>query len=183
MDFNIVVTYETGSENLRWAFAQITECIGNIYTVHRVGPSMIIMKVSDPYGVWFNLKRCLYGKDTPIHRVIPVDEVVEPLVDRVALKAKDYALARIPADATYRVTLHGKLFRTDERGRLIKVPSDEAIKAIAAYIDRKVNLRNPDWVVYVRTIAVRRWRLATVLGVAKAIVFKNIRVGPPTPPL
>jgi len=182
MSFNLIITYEPGRENAEWVFSQLNSCIGASYVVVKVRPSLILLKVDDPYEVWYRIKRELYNKDTAIHRVIPVDEVLDPLVDRVARKAREYAEKRIPRDATYRVTLHGKLFKVDERGRLVKEHSDAAVRKIAEGIDRKVDLRNPQWVIYVRTVPVGKWFLVATLSVAKAIVFKNIRVGEPEPP-
>ncbi|MEM3980006.1 MAG: THUMP domain-containing protein, partial [Ignisphaera sp.] len=120
-------------------------------------------------------KICLQGKDTPIHRVIPIDVVVDPLLNKVVKIATEYALRRIPENETYRVTLHGRLYTVDERGRLVKVPSLDAVRAIAQDINRKVNLKNPQWVVYVRSLSVQRWRTVVAISVARAFVFKNIR--------
>jgi tRNA acetyltransferase TAN1 len=183
MSFNVIITLEPSKENLDWAFSQINSCVGTSYVIVRVRPSIVLLSVPDPYKFWFEMKKCIYGKDTPLHRVIPVDTVVEPLIDRVTEKAQQYALSRIPEHATYRITLHGKVFMVDERGRLVKMHSIDAIKVIAEKINRKVNLDNPEWVVYVRTVSVRRWNIVTAISVAKAVVFKNIRIGEPINPL
>ncbi len=182
MSFNLVITYEIGRENLEWVFSQLNSCIGTNYIVVKVRPSMILLKVEDPYDVWFKIKSCLYNHDTPIHRVIPVDEVLDPLIDRVKNKAREYAIKRIPEDATYRITLHGKLYTLDSNGRLVKLSSLEAIKIIASEIHRRVDLKNPDWVVYIRTVPVAKWFIVAILSVAKSIVFKSIRVGKPEKP-
>ncbi len=183
MSFNIIITYEPGRENLDWVFSQINECIGTSYVVTRVKPSMILLSVERPYEVWKKLKQCLYNKDTAIHRVIPVDEVVDPLVERIAKKASEYALQRIPQSATYRITLHGKLYTVDKNGRLVRMHTIDAIRVIAEGIPRKVNLKNPEWVVYIRTVPVGRWFVVAALSVAKSIVFKNVRIGEPQDPL
>jgi tRNA acetyltransferase TAN1 len=114
---------------------------------------------------------------------VPVDAVVDPLIDRIAEKAQQLALARIPENATYRVTLHGKVFTLDDKNRLVRIHSIDAIRVIAEKINRKVDLNNPEWVVYIRTINIRRWSAVTAISVAKNIVFKNIRVGEPSSPL
>ncbi|ADM28008.1 conserved hypothetical protein [Ignisphaera aggregans DSM 17230] len=183
MSFNLIITCEPGRENIDWVFSQINSCIGTSYVIVRIRSSLILLAVSNPYEVWYNLKKCLYNKDTPIQRVIPVDEIVDPILDRVSRKAQEYALNRIPRDATYRVTLHGRLYSIDSSGRLVKISSMDAIKAIAEGIDRKVNLKNPDWVVYIRVVPYRRWSYVAAIGVAKAIVYKNIRVGEAVEPL
>ncbi len=183
MSFNLIVTFEPGRDNLDWAFSQINECIGTTYVVVRVRPSLMLLRVDDPYRVWKKLKECLCCRDTPIHRVVPVDEVVDPLVDKVAKKAQQYALKRIPENATYRITLHGKLYTVDSSGRLTQMHSLDAIRIIASGIPRKVNLSNPDWTIYIRTVPVGRWFVVAALSVAKSIVFKNIRYGAPEDPL
>lgn len=176
MEFNLVITYEPGMNNSEWIFSQLNSCIGTSYVVAKVRSSIILLGVQDPYNFWYNLRICLEGKDTPIHRIIPVDEVVDPIVDKVAAIAKEYAFKRIPSDATYRVTLHGYLYTVNEKGRLVKLHSIDAIRIIAQDIDRKVDLKNPQWVVYVRSIAVRRWQRVAALSVARSHVFKNIRL-------
>lgn len=183
LNFNIIITCEPGRENVDWAFSQINSCIGTSYIVVKVRSSLILINIADPYSTWYKLKSCLYGKDTPIHRVIPVDIVVEPIIDRIVEEAQKYALARIPQNASFRITLHGKVYSINERKRLVKLSSIEAIKMIAEGIDRRVDLENPDWVIYVRSVPIRRWSVVTAISVAKSIVFKNIRIGEPANPL
>lgn len=177
MDFNVIITYEPGEDHSNWVFSQINSCVGSSYIVVKVRNSMILLNVQNPYTFWQNMKKCLQGKDTPVHRIIPVDVVVEPLLNKVVKEATEYALKRIPGNETYRVTLHGHLYTVDERGRLVKVRSIEAVKAIAQDIDRKVDLKNPQWVVYIRTVSLGRWRIVATVSVARAFVFKNIRIG------
>ena len=183
MEFNMIITYEPGRENTEWVFQQLNSCIGSTYVVVKVRPSLILLKVSNPYETWLRIKECLYGRDTAIHRVIPVDEVVDPLVDKIAKKVREYVERRVPKEATFRITLHGKLYKVDERGRLVREHSLDAIRAIAQGIDRKVDLENPQWTVYIRTVPVHKWFIVATLSVAKSHVFKNIRVGKPEPPL
>ncbi len=177
MEFNLVITYEPGRENLDWVFQQLNACIGSTYVIVKVRPSLMLLKVRDPYATWFEIKKCLHGKDTAIHRVIPVDEVVDPLVDKVSKKVVKYVEERIPVDASYRITLHGKLYKVDERGRLVREHTMDAIRAIASNINRKVDLKNPEWTVYIRTVPVHRWFIVATLSVARSHVFKNIMVG------
>ncbi|MEM4789089.1 MAG: THUMP domain-containing protein [Ignisphaera sp.] len=175
MDFNVIITYEPGEDNSNWVFSQLNSCVGASYIVAKVRSSVILLSVQDPYSFWHSIKICLQSKDTPIHRVIPIDVVVDPLLNKVVKIATEYALRRIPENETYRVTLHGRLYTVDERGRLVKVPSLDAVRAIAQDINRKVNLKNPQWVVYVRSLSVQRWRTVVAISVARAFVFKNIR--------
>lgn len=176
MEFNVVITYEPGEDNSNWVFSQINNCLGSSYVIVKVRSSMILLSVQNPYSFWQNLKKCLQGEDTPIHRVIPVDAVVDPLLDKVAKVATEYALKRIPENETFRVTLHGNLYTINDIGRLVKVHSVDAVKAIAQDINRKVDLKNPQWVVYVRSVPVSRWHIVAIVSVARSFVFKNIRV-------
>lgn len=183
MDFNVLITLDPSKENIDWAFSQINSCIGTSYIVVKVRSSLILLNVLEPYRFWFEMKKCLQGKDTPIHRIIPIDDVVDPIIYRVAERAKSLALSRIPINASYRITLHGKIFKVDESGRLVKMHTIDAVKAIAEGIERKVDLENPEWVVYIRTVPIRRWYMVATISVAKAAVFKNIRIGNAVDPL
>lgn len=183
VNFNLIITCEPGRENINWAFSQISDCIGFSYIVVRVRSSLILMSVPDPYSTWYKLKTCLYGRDTPIHRVIPVDSVIEPIITKIVQEVQKYALARIPENSSFRITLHGRVFTVSERGRLVKLSSIEAVRIIAEGIDRRVDLENPDWVIYIRSVPVRRWSVLAAISVARSIVFRNIRIGEPTIPL
>uniref|UniRef100_A0A7C2VM22 Uncharacterized protein n=1 Tax=Ignisphaera aggregans TaxID=334771 RepID=A0A7C2VM22_9CREN len=176
MEFNVIITYEPGEDHSNWVFSQLNSCVGASYIVAKVRSSIILLSVQDPYSFWYNVKQCLQGRDTPIHRVIPVDAVTEPLLEKVAPIARNYALNRIPENETFRITLQGRLYSVNERGRLVKVPSIEAIRTIAEPISRKVDLKNPQWVVYIRSVPASRWLTVATVSVARAFVFKNIRV-------
>jgi len=154
----------------------VRDCIGSDFVLVTSRQSLMLLKVWDPYDAWLRMKRCLLDMDTPIHRVIPVDEVLDPLVKKVAEKAWQLAEHRIPSDASYRVTLHGHLYDVDDRGRLAQMHTIDAIRVIAEGIKRRVDLENPRWTVYVRVVPVRRWFVVAALSVARSYVFKNVRV-------
>ncbi|MEM0026595.1 MAG: hypothetical protein QXT53_01490 [Ignisphaera sp.] len=183
MSFNVLITLDPSKENIDWAFSQVNNCVGTSYVIVKVRSSLILLSVSEPYRFWFEMKKCLQGKDTPIHRIIPVDDLVDPMIHKVAEKARSLALARIPPNASYRITLHGKIFKVDDSGKLVKMHTIEAIKVIAEGIERRVDLENPEWVVYIRTVPMRRWYIVATISVAKAAVFKNIRLGEAVDPL
>ncbi|MEM2910578.1 MAG: THUMP domain-containing protein [Nitrososphaerota archaeon] len=77
-----------------------------------------------------------------IQRVIPVEEVVETNIQKIAEVAHRLAQS-IPADHTFRVTVEK---------RHTQLSSREIIEAVAAKIDKKVNLERPDWVVLVEVL-------------------------------
>lgn len=170
------MTHDPYPENREWAIKQIRECIGNDFVIVSTRQSLTLLRVREPYETWSKLKKCLLDLETPIHRIVPVDEVVDPLVKKVAERAKVLANERIPENATYRITLHGHLYDVDERGRLTQIHTIDAIRVIAQGIPRKVNLSNPEWVVYIRIVPVRRWFVVATLSVARAFVFKNVRI-------
>ncbi len=77
-----------------------------------------------------------------IQRVIPVNEVVETNAERIADVASKLAQI-IPEDHTFRITVEK---------RHTQLSSKEVIEAVAAKINRKVNLENPDWVVLIEIL-------------------------------
>ncbi|MCS7136341.1 MAG: THUMP domain-containing protein [Nitrososphaerota archaeon] len=77
-----------------------------------------------------------------IQRVIPVEEVVETKVEKIAEVASRLAQS-IPEDCTFRVTVEK---------RHTQLSSKEIIEAVAAKINRKVNLNNPDRIVLIEVL-------------------------------
>ncbi|MEM0090709.1 MAG: THUMP domain-containing protein [Nitrososphaerota archaeon] len=77
-----------------------------------------------------------------IQRVIPVEEVVETNLEKIAEVASRLAQI-IPEDHTFRVTVEK---------RHTQLSSKDIIEAVAAKINRKVNLERPDWVVLVEVL-------------------------------
>ncbi len=78
-------------------------------------------------------------------RIFPVEATVPTEIDEIVETALRLA-EKIPGDESFRVTLEKR--RTELRSR-------EVIDAVAERIDRKVDLREPDWVVLVEIVGKR----------------------------
>ncbi len=155
--FNLIVTHLPGSEAKRrtiWVLRQLLPGFTVVYS----RPNVILGRVDDPLEAIRILKANLPPR-TPILRVIPVLEVRSVRV----LEVKD-AVDRLIAGAgegSFAIRLDGYL--EDESGRLLS--RIEAIELIARGIDRKVNLKNPDILVYIKTVRIyRRWFSAIYVG-------------------
>ncbi|MGC8983341.1 MAG: hypothetical protein ACP5KA_06315 [Desulfurococcaceae archaeon] len=158
MSFNVVVTHEQGLDNYRFILSRLRRA-GLDFVVVDKGPSVILLKVEDPYKAVEQLREPI--KEVPvIYRVIPVDAVVDPYVEVVAEKARELAEQKIPPDKTFRVTLHGRLYWAETR---MPAHTMDAIRVIAEGVKRPVSLTHPDYVVYIRSIKLyHRRRYATV---------------------
>jgi len=171
MSFNIIITHEPGLDNYRFIVSRLRRT-GLEHVVVDKGPSVILIRVSDPYQAIETLREPL--KDIPvIYRVIPVDTVVDPYVELVASKARELAESKIPQDKTFRVTLHGRLYWAETR---LPAHTIDAVRVIANGINRAVSLTNPDYVVYVRSVKLyhrRRYAAITVTTPEKIITLKS----------
>ncbi|MEL9999784.1 MAG: THUMP domain-containing protein [Desulfurococcaceae archaeon] len=171
MSFNMVITHEQGLDNYRFIISRLRRA-GLDYVIVDKGPSIILLRVEDPYKAVEILRNPI--KEIPvIYRVIPVDAVVDPYVEAVAKKAGELAEAKIPVDKTFRVTLHGRLYWAETR---LPVHTMDAIRVIAHGINRQVSLTHPDYVVYVRSIKLyhrRRYATTTVTTPDMIIATKS----------
>jgi tRNA acetyltransferase TAN1 len=170
MSFNLIVTHEHGGENYRAVLSELRRLLGEAVVVD-AGPSIILLKVGDPYKAVEELKSASL---TPlIYRVVPVDRVLDPFVEAVAEEAGRLAEERIPVDKTYRVTLHGRLYWRETR---LPAHSSDAVRVIAEKINRRVSLTHPDYVVYVRCVKLyhrRRLATLTIAPVDKIVSLKS----------
>jgi len=156
--FNIIVTHEQGLDNYRFVLSRIRSAGVNYVLVDKA-PSIILLRVEDPYE-FVKALRDHVSNIQVLYRVIPVDAVVNPYVEEVAVKAAELAESKIPLDKTFRVTLHGRLYWAETR---MPAHTMDAIRVIAEKIDRPVSLKKPDYVVYVRSIKLyHRRRYATI---------------------
>lgn len=158
MSFNVVLTHEHGLDNYRFVISRLRR-IGLDYVVVDKGPSIILLRVNDPYEMVNTLREHI--KDIPVlYRAVPVDAVVDPYVEAVAEKSRELANSKIPMDKTFRITLHGRLYWRETR---MPAHTMDAIRIIASGIDRHVSLTRPDYVVYIRSVKLyHRRRYATI---------------------
>lgn len=151
--FNLIVTHEPGYENYVLARAQIRDILGSDMRVVDTSQSIMLLRVSDPFEAVRRISEELPGS-TPVLRVVPVEEVVEPTVQRVAGTVERLA-SKIPEGETFKIRIDGHLY-DDKGGVWERVSRREAIDVIAERVDRPVNLSEPQWLVYVKVV--RLWR-------------------------
>ncbi len=167
MEFNLIVIHEPGQDNYGWARNQVRQVLGLGAIFVSAYQSVILYKVSgDPHEAASRLRRFLKGSSTPIIRVIPVDYVTEPIIDEVVKVVKELA-PRIPPDSTYRITLEGHLYMLRSDGAKVKMHSLDAIKEMAKYVSRPVNLKNPSWIIYVRVVRYMRVRRKAAISLVR----------------
>lgn len=95
-------------------------------------------------------------KNTPVLRIIPIDDIVKPYIDAVK-RSVHKLLPRWP-EGTVAVRIDGYIM--DESGRIMH-RGDAAI-AIMEGVDRPVNLKNPDVLIYVKVTRLGRGRVAAI---------------------
>ncbi len=134
--------------------------------------SRILARVDNPYET-IDLISEFLPEDTPILRVIPVDEVLEPYVEDVAERAWSLAEEKIPQESTYRVTIEGGHLYWRKNGQWAH--TIDAIKYIASKIDRKVDLENYDWIVYVRVLKIRYSEYAALTVAPAKYIFSKAK--------
>lgn len=114
--------------------------------------------MNDPIKAVDILRKNLPPKTT-ILRVIPILEVRSVKV--LDVKEAVEKLLKSMSEGTFAIRLDGYL--EDENGDLMK--RRDSIELIARDIDRKVNLKNPDVLVYIKTVKLgRRWVSAIYVG-------------------
>ncbi len=151
--FNLIVTHYPGYDNFVVVKNQLNDVLGEIRVVDS-SQSILLALVDDPYKAVERIKNSGL-KDTPILRVIPVDEVVDVYVDRVAEVSRRLLLSKSSEGESFRIRLDGRLYEY-ANGEIRKLHRDEAIRIIARDIDRPVNLTSPDWIIYVKVIKMYR---------------------------
>jgi len=165
--FNLIVTHLPGWPNARDAERQLYWLLDNIEIVYS-RPSLILAKVGDPREAVARLRRSLPAH-TPILRVIPVDAVTYPRVEEVRRVVHD--LLAKTGEGTYAIKLDGHLY--SEEGELMH--KIDSIKIIAEGVERKVNLSNPDILVYIKVVPFRRGRLAAIYVGPKSGILSTVK--------
>ncbi len=158
--FNLIVTHLPGRPMARDAERHLVWLLPGIRIVYRE-PNIILASHPDPRDAVARLRRSL-PRDTPILRVVPLDEVTGTSVSEVR-GAVHRLLARAP-EGSYAIRLDGHL--EDGEGR--RMHKIDAIRIIAEGVERPVNLDNPDVLVYIKVVRFRRGYVA------------GIYVGPPS---
>ncbi|MEM2206627.1 MAG: THUMP domain-containing protein [Sulfolobales archaeon] len=154
MEFNLMIIHEPGVDNYSWVRNYIKQLLGDRVEYVSSYQSVILYLAEDPHEVAKLIRESLTNTSSPVIKVIPIDYVVDPLINEVSRAVSELS-SRIPSGQTFRITLEGHLLY-DEEGFLKELGSLEAIKELAKYVDRPVNLDNPDWIIYVRVVRFRK---------------------------
>ncbi len=150
MDFNLLISTRRMREfDCRSEFKYILHEMGDDEArVRAIGiPGLVIAKTMlNPFEVVAKLRE--YVKERPWEirytlKVTPIEIVVETDFDTIVKRAQEMALERIGESETYRVTVNK---------RFTALSRHELIDAIAAGVDRKVSLENPDKIVNVEIL-------------------------------
>lgn len=174
MEFNLIVIHESGIDNYSWARNQVRQILGTRATYVSSYQSVILYKVDeDPHEVAKELREALAESGTPIVRIVPVDYVTEPVIDDVVEVIKELA-PKIPENEPFRITLEGHLYSIREDGLKIRMHTIDAIRKLAEYIDRPVDLTNPLWVIYIRVVKFRRIRRKAAISLVKPEEIKRV---------
>ena len=144
--FNLIVSHIPGREGYHEALRYLRAYIEGLQVFY-TRQSVILARVPDPRRAVRVLSENL-PPDSPILRAIPVDVVVQPYLEDVREAVAKLYPRVIPEDATFAVRVEGRLRRRDggEVGRV------EAQSEIGAIVDRRVNLRNPDYLILVKVV-------------------------------
>ena len=166
--FNLIVTTARGQENLAAIeLEDLLRFLGDeapqISTTSVAG--LITAKTSlDPFEVVERVKKIMEEEPWRIGslmRIIPVEEVVDSNVDEIA-RAVEKLASKIPEDQSFRITIEK---------RHTQLASSEIIEAAAKNVERKVDLKNPDWIVLIEIIGayagVSVLRPSQILSLAK----------------
>ncbi|AEM39410.1 THUMP domain-containing protein [Pyrolobus fumarii 1A] len=161
--FNLIVAHTPGRSGYMEALRYLQAYIPGL-RVYYTRQSIILAKVPDPYAAVETLKHKL-PPDSPILRVIPVDEVTSPYIEDVLEVVKRLYPRRIPQDAYFAVKVEGRLMRRSggEVGRL------EAQREIGDIVDRPVRLKNPDFLILVKVVRLQ-----------SDLVYAAVMIAPPS---
>lgn len=149
----MIVIHEAGADNYSWVRNYVSQLLGDKVRYASSYQSVILYKAEDARGAAKLIRES--ASNTPIIRVIPVDYVVEPEVGKVCEVVKELAI-RIPPNESFRITLEGHLYRVNERGFTEELHTIDAVRELAKFVERPVDLENPQWVIYVRVVRYHR---------------------------
>jgi len=151
--FNLIVSAYALREEA--AIEELVQYVGGVYVVWKQR-SLILVRTTrlNPYAAIEIIRKEIDPRHTNILRVIPVDVVYSPYLEDVAKFVWELAKEKIAENETFRITLEGHLLKLTEEGKAIEARTRESIDYIAKNIDRKVNLTNPDKIVYIKVVKV-----------------------------
>lgn len=148
-DFNLLATTMRGNErDLCYELAHLLEQTGDpTPNIRRTGISgLVAAKTSlDPFEVIEKLREILNERPYEFRfafRIIPIEKVVRTGINEILQTSAELG-SRIGENETFRVTVEK---------RFTQLSSQELIKAVAADINRKVDLSNPNKIMLVEIV-------------------------------
>ncbi len=147
--FNLIVTAPRGQENL--AAIELEDLLRSLgdnspqVSITSITGLLTAKTSLDPLSVIEKVKAIMEEEPWRIGtlmRMIPVEEVVESRIDEIAQAAEKLA-SKIPEDQSFRITVEK---------RHTSLSSSEIIEAAAKNINRRVDLKNPDWIVLIEVV-------------------------------
>ena len=147
--FNLIVTAPRGRENL--AAIELEDLLiffgddSPEVSVTGISGLLTARTKLDPFDVIEKVKGVLREEPWRIGnlmRFIPIEEVVESNLEKIS-EAVEKLSARIPENASFRITIEK---------RHTSLSSSEIIEAAAKNVNRRVDLKNPDWVILIEIV-------------------------------
>ncbi|MCS7132421.1 MAG: THUMP domain-containing protein [Nitrososphaeria archaeon] len=147
--FNLIATTPRGQENL--AAIELEDLLKSLgdespkVSLTSVAGLLTANTRIDPFKVINDVRKIIEEEPWRIvnlRRLIPIEEVVESTIEEIS-RAVQRLSSKIPEDATFRITIEK---------RHTSLSSSEIIEAAAKNVNRKVNLKNPDWVILIEVV-------------------------------
>ena len=147
--FNLIVTTARGQENL--AVIELEDLLKSFgdespeVSITSVAGLLTAKTSLDPFQIIERVRRIMEEEPWRIGslmRIIPVEEVVNSNIDEIA-KAVEKLASKIPEDQSFRITIEK---------RHTSLSSSEIIETAAKNVNRRVDLKNPDWIILIEII-------------------------------
>ncbi|MGC9186988.1 MAG: hypothetical protein ACP5GN_04810 [Fervidicoccaceae archaeon] len=151
--FNLIVTHFPGYDN----YVVVREKLKKVLEDSRIvdtSQSVILLLVNDPYESVEKLRKSELSS-SPVLRVIPVDAVTDVFVDRIRDAVHEIFRRKASPSETFKIKIDGRVYRRGE-GEIERIHRSEAIDFIAKGLDNPVNLNEPDWLIYIKTLRMYR---------------------------
>ena len=147
--FNLIVTTPRGQENL--AAIELEDLLRSLgdespqVSLTSVAGLITARTNLDPFEVINKVREII--KEEPwrignLMRLIPIEEVVESNLEEISQVVEKLS-SKIPEDATFRITIEK---------RHTSLSSSEIVEMAAKKVNRKVNLKNPDWIILIEVV-------------------------------
>ena len=147
--FNLIVTTLRGQENL--AAIELEDLLRSLgdespqVSLTSVAGLITARTNLDPFEVINKVREII--KEEPwrignLMRLIPIEEVVESNLEEISQVVEKLS-SKIPEDATFRITIEK---------RHTSLSSSEIVEMASKKVNRKVNLKNPDWIILIEVV-------------------------------